>query len=278
MSLKVAADRSPDGPHNEEQRPGTHGVRRWLCHVSIRVAHSCPLVAAGLVATLQQLAGCDVLLAGEVSRARLHPMAGVQVIVTDQPSCTQMLTRGATRTGSDHATRPRLVLLTAERQDGEKPDPMEQDADACLPLDCGTEDLLATVRQLGRDALGSTVALDRGAPLHGLRGGLPPGILSRACEYMEQHLTQGVDLVTLAGLAGISVCHFSRAFKQSLGMPPHHYLITRRVSAAMALIRDTDRPLSDISLEAGFADQSHFSRTFVRLTGETPGDFRHRNH
>lgn len=97
MNLGVSADRSPGGPHNEERRPGTHGVRRWLCHVSIRVAHSCPLVAAGLVATLQQLAGCDVLPADEVSQARLHPMAGVQVIVADQTRCRQMLTRGATR-------------------------------------------------------------------------------------------------------------------------------------------------------------------------------------
>ena len=251
---------------------------RWLSRVSIRVAHSCPLVAAGLVATLQQVSDYDVAIAEPPTRAWLRP-PGVCVFVADHKRAAELLDGAQRQPDFSRPLRPRVVLLAAGEQEALRNDAFGRRVDACLPLDCPTADLLAAVRTIGRDALGPSVdSADEMAIGPRARGSLSPGILRRVRAYIEEHLAEGIHLHTLAALAGISVCHFSRAFRQSLGMPPHHYLITRRVAIAVALIRETDRPLSAISLEAGFADQSHFSRTFMHMTGETPGEFRHRCH
>jgi AraC-like DNA-binding protein len=108
-------------------------------------------------------------------------------------------------------------------------------------------------------------------------GGIAPGALRRVREHVEQKLSETLELSELAAVAGLSQCHFSRAFKQSVGETPHRYLMQRRVSAAIELIKHTDQRLTDISLSVGFSDQSHFTRTFVKHTGETPRAFRHRH-
>lgn len=102
------------------------------------------------------------------------------------------------------------------------------------------------------------------------RGGLAAGTLRRIGEHIERELSNPISLHDLALAAGLSDCHFARAFKQSVGLPPHRYLMDRRIEKATALIRGTDRPLSQIALEAGFCDQSHFSRSIARATGQTP--------
>jgi AraC-like DNA-binding protein len=255
-------------------------ARRWLCHVSVRVSHSFPLLAAGLLATLQQVPGYDVALADEPSSAPQLTSGGVHVLITDRRSDLRPLDRRFAASPGGCLPRPRVILLTHEPPQVGCQNAQAGGVDVCLPMDCPTDDLLAAVRQLGHSALGPLATpggqdaiFDRAA-----RGGLAPSVLRTVRSYIEDHLTEGADLDSLARIAGVSCCHFSRAFKRSTGMPAHHYLITRRISAAIALIRETDRALSDISLEVGFADQSHFSRTFVQLTGLTPGDFRHRSH
>lgn len=102
------------------------------------------------------------------------------------------------------------------------------------------------------------------------RGGLPPGALRRVRETIEQRLAERIELSELAAVAGVSRCHFARAFKESMGQPPHRYLLIRRIAVAAGLIKDTDRTLADISLHMGFFDQSHFTRVFTRIFGETP--------
>lgn len=109
------------------------------------------------------------------------------------------------------------------------------------------------------------------------RGGLPPGALRRVREFVAQRLAEKIELSQLADIAGYSVCHFSRAFKQSMGVPPHRYLMRERVGAAARLIQRTDRPLVEISLEVGFSDQSHFTRCFSDVMGATPRDYRRRH-
>ena len=109
------------------------------------------------------------------------------------------------------------------------------------------------------------------------RGGLAPGALRRVKDYVERALDERVDVGYLASMVGLSECHFSRAFRQSTGVPPHRYILARRIEAAAKLIAETNDPLSDIAIKAGFSDQSHFTRTFVRFRGETPGAFRHRH-
>jgi transcriptional regulator GlxA family with amidase domain len=106
------------------------------------------------------------------------------------------------------------------------------------------------------------------------RGGLSAGTLRRINEYIEGGLSNPISLHDLASMAGLSDCHFARAFKQSTGMPPHRYLMKRRVERAAALIQGTNRPLSQIALEVGFCDQSHFSRLVARATGQTPRELR----
>ena len=71
-------------------------------------------------------------------------------------------------------------------------------------------------------------------------------------------------------MAGLSVNHFARAFRQSTGLAPHAYLVQRRIERAERLLSRTDLPLSEIALAVGFADHSHFARHFRRLTGATP--------
>ena len=106
------------------------------------------------------------------------------------------------------------------------------------------------------------------------RGGLPAGTLRRISEYIEGGLANPISLHDLASVAGLSDCHFARAFKQSTGMPPHRYLMKRRVERAAVLIQGTNWPLSQIALEVGFCDQSHFSRLVTQVTGQTPRELR----
>jgi AraC-like DNA-binding protein len=105
-------------------------------------------------------------------------------------------------------------------------------------------------------------------------GGLTPRALQRVREYIEEHLVENIELETLAGLAGLSKWHFARAFKQSVGTPPHCYLIQRRLERAKALLAETDLSLAHIALKSGFSDQSHFSRRFRMFIGVTPRLFR----
>jgi AraC-like DNA-binding protein len=102
------------------------------------------------------------------------------------------------------------------------------------------------------------------------RGGLAAGTLRRIREHIERELANPISLHDMAAMAGLSDCHFARAFRQSVGMPPHRYLMKRRVEKAAMLIQRTDRPLSEIALEVGCSDQSHFSRLVARATGQTP--------
>jgi AraC-like DNA-binding protein len=106
------------------------------------------------------------------------------------------------------------------------------------------------------------------------RGGLPPRVLRRIREYINDKIDQRISVALLAGLANLSVCYFVRAFKQSVGITPHDYLIRQRVERTKQLLSGTDMPLSEIALAAGFADQSHFARRFRQHVGMSPRDYR----
>jgi transcriptional regulator GlxA family with amidase domain len=106
------------------------------------------------------------------------------------------------------------------------------------------------------------------------RGGLPPRTLRLIREYIETNLEKDVCLDELAGLANLSKCHFARAFKQSAGLPPHAYLINRRVDRARELLSDMSLPLAEVALATGFSNQSHFTRRFREQMGMTPSSYR----
>src|SRR5262249_37979709 len=107
-----------------------------------------------------------------------------------------------------------------------------------------------------------------------LRGGLPPHLLRRVREHIDNNFDQRIKVGTLARLANLSVWYFLRAFKQSLGVTPHDYLTRRRLEHTMELLSATDMPLSQIALAAGFADQSHCARRFRQHVGMSPRDYR----
>lgn len=109
------------------------------------------------------------------------------------------------------------------------------------------------------------------------KGGLAPGALRRVREHVESHLAEKIGLIELAAIAKLSDCHFSRVFKQSVGVSPHRYIMTRRIATAARLMQDSDRPLIEISHAVGFSDQSHFTRVFVDVMGETPRAFKWRH-
>ena len=102
------------------------------------------------------------------------------------------------------------------------------------------------------------------------RGGLSPALQQRVCEFIETHMAEKVRLEDLSALAGLSPHHFARAFQQSVGIPPHRYLLKRRLEHVERMLKDTQLPLAQIAQVAGFSDQSHLARHFRRMTGMAP--------
>lgn len=104
--------------------------------------------------------------------------------------------------------------------------------------------------------------------------GLAPWQLRRIVEYLDAHLPQRINLAHLAGLAGLSQSHFSRAFKASTGMAPYRWQLDARIRRAQAQLIDTRASLDQVAEANGFADAVHFGRTFRKLTGATPAAWR----
>jgi AraC family transcriptional regulator len=104
-------------------------------------------------------------------------------------------------------------------------------------------------------------------------GALPRAKLCAVVEYLEQHLDGSLTLEQLAAVARLSVYHFARQFRAATGMPPHQYVIARRVEQAKQLLHG-NRSLAEVAVCAGFSDQSQFCYHFKRLVGITPGEFR----
>jgi AraC family transcriptional regulator len=111
-------------------------------------------------------------------------------------------------------------------------------------------------------------------PLRGTDGVLPRARLRAVLEYVEEHLGTSLSLEQLATVARVSAYHFARQFKTATGLPPHQYVITRRVERAKELLQACDRSLAEIAMNVGFSDQSQFCHHFKRLIGITPGQFR----
>jgi AraC-like DNA-binding protein len=98
----------------------------------------------------------------------------------------------------------------------------------------------------------------------------------RARDAMDRSYAQPLDIAALARIAIVSEAHFIRTFKETFGETPHRYLQRRRVERAMFLLVQTDRPVTEICFDVGFASLGTFSRTFSAIVGETPSAFRAR--
>src|SRR5438034_9199212 len=98
----------------------------------------------------------------------------------------------------------------------------------------------------------------------------PSRRLLRARDAMDRSYARPLDVAALAKIAMSSEAHFIRGFRQTFGETPHRYLQRRRLERAMALLRETDRSVTDICLDVGFASLGTFSRTFREVVGESP--------
>lgn len=98
--------------------------------------------------------------------------------------------------------------------------------------------------------------------------------LLRARDRIDAASDKDWSVQQLAKVSCVSQAHFARAFKDAFGVPPHRYLLTRRIERATALLRDTDLPITDIAFQTGWKSLGTFGRTFHDITGESPGDVR----
>ena len=107
-----------------------------------------------------------------------------------------------------------------------------------------------------------------------LKGGLAAHQRRRLVEYIDQHMEDAISLGQLAAMCALSEYHFARMFRQSFGVPPHQYLLARRLARAKNLLRSSVLPISELALLCGFSSASHFNQRFRHAMGATPGQYR----
>ena len=120
-------------------------------------------------------------------------------------------------------------------------------------------------------SLNEPILAPRGHPQ--IAGGQNPLLLRRllrAKDRMDAFSHEDWPIQRLASVSGVSAAHFARSFRQAFGMPPHRYLLTRRIERAKALLRDTELAVTVIAFETGWYSLG----TFGDVTGESPGAFR----
>jgi AraC-like DNA-binding protein len=236
--------------------------------LTVAVGHASKLVAEGLAATLVRMPGCAVKFWDGTGLTRSANDPPAQLIFGDATLLSRLRKEARTSPASGTLMKAKFVLVS--NGDAAHTCAGARDVDECLSLDCQEEELFALVQRLMDTAVTRPT---RRRPL----GGMAPGALRRVREYIDAHLTEKIQREDLAKVAGLSSRYFARAFKQSTGQTPYQFVIGRRVAAATELLAKTSRALADVALEAGFADQSHFSRTFAGVTGETPSACRRRH-
>lgn len=119
--------------------------------------------------------------------------------------------------------------------------------------------LAASPAQVGVDALQDPVLLRR---------------LLRAKDRMDAASHEAWPVKRLAGVSGVTEAHFARSFKRAFGVPPHRYLLTRRIERAATLLRDTALGITEIAFATGWESLGTFGRTFRDITGKSPSALR----
>ncbi|HEX8196184.1 MAG TPA: AraC family transcriptional regulator [Pyrinomonadaceae bacterium] len=109
-------------------------------------------------------------------------------------------------------------------------------------------------------------------------GGLSGYKLRRATKFIHENIEGDLTLTEIAGVAGLSQFHFARAFRRTTGLTPQQYITQKRIERAKLLLADGDLPLVEVSLRAGFKNQSHFTTLFRKFTRLTPKAWRELKH
>src|SRR5690554_5608152 len=100
--------------------------------------------------------------------------------------------------------------------------------------------------------------------------------LLRAKDRMDAASHEPWPVARLADISGVSTAHFARSFKLAFGVPPHRYLLSRRIERTTALLHNTDLPIIEIALRVGWDSLGTFGRTFREITGTSPREYRAR--
>lgn len=149
-------------------------------------------------------------------------------------------------------------LAVAEIEHGDVASPLQLDT-------IGTNLCVQLLRRAGEK---------RADPERLANGGLAPWQISRATRHISERLDETVTLARLAHEVGLSQYHFARAFKQSMGITPHRYLLRCRLERAKDLLANTDMLISDISATVGYAEPTQLSRLFRSELGTSPASYR----
>jgi AraC-like DNA-binding protein len=241
--------------------------------LSVLISPSCPLPAAGLHSALPGNPECQACDWGDDLRREYGSLraCGANIVMSNADQACRLLSACIACRASGKSTAPRLLLVTTAEPDASARPVITESAPGSTSTQAADAGLLDAIRNLMEKA--QPVPPQSGGIA---RGGMGFGSLRRTREHIERRLAHRISLPELAAIAGLSAGHFSRAFKQSVGMSPHRYLLKRRIAAAAELIRNTERPLAEVALSVGFCDQSHFTRVFAREWGDTPSAFRRR--
>lgn len=149
----------------------------------------------------------------------------------------------------------------------------DQKRSICFGSQCPkTRSIEHQIQNIVRDAVSARVC-----PVSYSKGGLAPWQLRKVVAMVETMLDRPIVLKTLAEALGLSVKHFSRAFRVSTGLAPHRWIQSQRLERARRMLSNSDEPIAVVAQMCGFSDQSHLTATFRKLTGQTPGSFRRSN-
>lgn len=106
------------------------------------------------------------------------------------------------------------------------------------------------------------------------RPSLAPWQVSLATRTMRRNLGSAISISEIASLCRLSLCHFVRAFTNTVGIAPYAWFLQQRIGRAKRLLTETALPLAQIALECGFSDQAHFTKAFAKVSGTTPAKWR----
>jgi AraC family transcriptional regulator len=186
------------------------------------------------------------------------------------------LPRGALNSIADEVNSPRIDDLNCGA-DGIEDPTIASLAEALLPALRHPDQ----ANQLFLDNILFAVGVHAAQAYGGMRpwarppqGGLAPWQVRRAKEILSANLDGCVPLKEVARECHLSVSHFSRSFRRTVGIAPHSWLLTHRIEVAKEKLRDGRLSLLDVALACGFVDQSHLTRVFTRIVGISPGAWR----
>jgi AraC family transcriptional regulator len=115
---------------------------------------------------------------------------------------------------------------------------------------------------------------ERGAVLDSRKAGIGSRRLRKVLDYIEENLGQDLSMTDLGTVAELSPCRFARGFKEAVGLPPHQFVMRKRIARARAMLEASTLSIAEIAANLGFESQSHFTAVFHKLVGTTPRAYR----